>query len=117
MTVRADRRTISIGAALLVVAATVAVLVLATRGPASGSVEGFRSALHPVDVMAAESALRRSAREGAPPARLLALTNQLLDLIRDDSAGDRRAAIDEGLAAVTGYGCPVCEDALERARP
>jgi hypothetical protein len=72
--------------------------------------------LHPLNVSAAGGELQRAADRGAPSARLLVLTNQLLDLVGDDSEAERRHAIDGALVSLSGAGCPVCEQALERAR-
>lgn len=85
--------------------------------PAARGAESIRPALHPIDVIYAEGRLRRSVGRGAPSARLLVLTNSLLDLIDGDSKVDRRRAIDDALAALAGAGCETCEAALEQARP
>jgi hypothetical protein len=119
VTVRLDRRILWAAIACVLIAGAVVGVVFATRdsGPAAGSLAGFQAALHPADVAAAENDLGQAADAGAAPARLLTLTNRLLDLVRDDSDSARRDAVDKALAAVTGAGCLVCEQALEQARP
>lgn len=96
-------------AAILVVAVALVCSACGGRSATAKAEDAYQVSLAQLDLGLSVSA-------GAPKSRLLAETNTLLDVLKNQSDDVRRTEIDKALLSAANGGCDQCVAALESKR-